>query len=644
MKGLGLSPLGLNNDQTAGDGSLSPMAYQGNVLWLRGDTVTPGSMSQWDDSSGNGNHWTQSNAGTRPTGTPNSVNNRNSVEFASGQSLVGPASLYGLTNGPNTWVVIFKSSSPATIQNILSGSNGGGTQLLIQQRSTEYRVRDGSTERTYTIGTDTNTHVLVLYGAPGQFYFYRDGVFGQTASATLNGTLTALGLGGIGNMCEVIAYNVLLPAAELNALCASRAAYWGASWTNIDQERVRTSMMGVPTTTSMKMISRLLVGFSTCRMAISTNENMAGATYSSTLTPVGDTITNEFTGLTPNTQYYVAVEVGGRLDMTKMCAFRTPSSGAMSYSYIHSCCNNTDTGTPPSRAVWDHIIAKNPLFYVHGGDFGYYDDSSTNAGNHRTRWLNQMSLAKVRDLMRKMPLAIQRDDHDSFGNNADGTFPNRNAANQAFRELMPFPLALSGTSDAVYYSFVIGRVRHILTDLRSDRSPNVTADGPGKLMMGLDQEDWLVAQCQASRNEGIYTNWHSTVAWGGTPVAGADIWQGFANQRNRIADRLQAIGMEGRMHLNIYDSHSIQMDTGLNGNFATSGSFNLPVFGAGAIENAGSTRGGPYDIGVSAGTGRYGQTRFVDTGGPTIDVQWEAYSDASASTPLFTHAFTSAAL
>ncbi|MDN5204999.1 HYR domain-containing protein [Fulvivirgaceae bacterium BMA10] len=55
-----------------------------NVLWLNGETLSGGPVTQWDDQSGNNNHATQSVPGQRPIGQLSSIGARNSIRFNGG--------------------------------------------------------------------------------------------------------------------------------------------------------------------------------------------------------------------------------------------------------------------------------------------------------------------------------------------------------------------------------------------------------------------------------------------------------------------------------------------------------------------------------------------------------------------------------
>jgi hypothetical protein len=84
------------------------------------------------------------------------------------------------------------------------------------------------------------------------------------------------------------------------------------------------------------------------------------------------------------------------------------------------------------------------------------------------------------------------DDHDFGGNNSNRKASSHEAARLTYEEYVPhYPLA-SGEGDVpIYQSFAVGRVKFILTDLRSERDDAKKKDNAGKSMMGARQKEWF---------------------------------------------------------------------------------------------------------------------------------------------------------
>ena len=86
-------------------------------------------MSQWNDLSGNGSHFTQSTAGLRPGYTLSSINGLPSVNLVAGSGNVMNATTTLFAAQPHTLVVVAKSSSTQPLAHsgiVALGSGGAG--------------------------------------------------------------------------------------------------------------------------------------------------------------------------------------------------------------------------------------------------------------------------------------------------------------------------------------------------------------------------------------------------------------------------------------------------------------------------------------------------------------------------------------
>jgi len=189
------------------------------------------------------------------------------------------------------------------------------------------------------------------------------------------------------------------------------------------------------------------------------------------------------TGLQPNTQYFYGVESGGVLDnsSTDIGKFKTPASGAFSFSFAHGSC--TGNG---NHAVFTAIQNKNPLFFLETGDFHYQDPNSSNISTHRSPYENNiLGQAAAGNLLKSTAMAYMWDDHDYCGNNNSGSGQAGTAnARQAYQEYVPhYPLVAGSGNVPIYQAFTIGRVRFILADLRSLRATGT--------MFGTTQKAWF---------------------------------------------------------------------------------------------------------------------------------------------------------
>jgi hypothetical protein len=187
------------------------------ALWLdAADTATitesGGSVSQWDDKSGNSRNFTQGTAGAQPTTGTRTQNSLNVLDFDGNDALVGPTTP-NLDAAPvelfvacdvdvqGTWFSQTNQSTPSIRQLQLFRSGGGGgassivrgneTVLLRSPETGRFRVaglswvtsgsvlRDGNTTQPLSVGT-----AAVETGAP-----WRVGARGPAISFPVDGSI-----------------------------------------------------------------------------------------------------------------------------------------------------------------------------------------------------------------------------------------------------------------------------------------------------------------------------------------------------------------------------------------------------------------------------------------------------------------------
>src|SRR5690606_31732432 len=117
--------------------------------------------------------------------------------------------------------------------------------------------------------------------------------------------------------------------------------------------------------------------------------------------------------------------------------------------------------------VFDSIAARKPLLFVCGGDFHYMDITTNDAALFRAAIAQQLAMTSFGLAFRHVPIAYMPDDHDYGPDNSDRTSPSRTASLASYRQVVPhYPL--DAAPDATrHQAWTFGRVRHILTDLRS---------------------------------------------------------------------------------------------------------------------------------------------------------------------------------
>lgn len=332
----------------------------------------------------------------------------------------------------------------------------------------------------------------------------------------------------------------------------------------------------------------------------------------------------EVGNLTADTRYgYRLVDAKGTPLDTEPRELRTfPVEGkAASFRFaVASCAKESDS------AVFTAAANQKPRFFLHTGDFHYFNIGKNKVEVFRAAYDHHLSAPRLRTMLAGLPLIYQWDDHDFGPNDSNRTSPSREASFRNYRELVPgYPLTVKDVdSDAVGgpsdQAFTVGRVRFILSDLRSRRDPAT------RRMMSAAQDEWLKAQLKEAKGKYPLIFWVSSVPWNGKPT-GDDRWQGYPAHRAEIANFIKDEKITGVCILS-GDAHMTAIDDGTNSDFADGKGAPLRVFQAGPIANKGSYKGGPYSHGARADTppeiGKLCQFGIVDVkdDGREIRVSW----------------------
>ncbi len=216
------------------------LGVEGNplVFWAEGSRESAGSMAQWSDYGGWGNHATQGVGAKQPTSGNTTQNGKNVIDWDGGDSLELPAGLYSIPNGPYTMFIVSKRDTETAAVETLwlaltgaigsaifaynatagaivfrngvvsSASKGGGTstnfQVLRARRSgtTHALTFNGNTEVTNTTAVDVATIDSMLLG--------------YSPSNPLTGSIA-----------EVIICNRSLSTSEIALIKAYLFAKWG---------------------------------------------------------------------------------------------------------------------------------------------------------------------------------------------------------------------------------------------------------------------------------------------------------------------------------------------------------------------------------------------------------------------------------
>lgn len=150
--------------------------------------------------------------------------------------------------------------------------------------------------------------------------------------------------------------------------------------------------------------------------------------------------------------------------------------------------------------TYDSMARLNPDFFVQTGDYVYYDKPGPLAKNlekARHKWHAMDAWPALRDFYKKVPTYMLKDDHDLLDDDADPASPAYGDLTfeeglSVWRENVPL-------ADKPYRTFRWGKDLQIwLTEGREYRTPNKTADNPGKTIWGEEQKKWFKQTVEAS--------------------------------------------------------------------------------------------------------------------------------------------------
>ena len=397
------------------------------------------------------------------------------------------------------------------------------------------------------------------------------------------------------------------------------------------QNEVVYQWSGAITSSSVKVNAKLTSHTNLVRLVVSRFADLSSPLYGTYV--IADASNNKMaalsiSGLQSGTAYYYAVEADGIVDNSAddIGRFSTSVTGRFSFRFVTgSCALNSN------HPVYTKMQEKNPLLMVVSGDFHYANPNSASDINvHRLPYENNMlSQPASRNFFKNIPLAYMWDDHDYSGDDSDSLEAGRTNARQAYREYVPhYPLAAGAGNEPIYQAFTIGRIRFILTDLRSVRGiGNIASTSSSLSMMGTLQKQWFKDQCRLARDQNLAIAWVSSVSLGGNQ---ADNWGGFRAEREELSNFFKAEGIKN-MFIVSGDAHMLAIDNGSNHDYST-GKDNpnhYPVFASAALNHGGSDKGELYSEGKfpnpTITTGQYGVVDVTDNGSDKIAIVFTGY-------------------
>lgn len=325
--------------------------------------------------------------------------------------------------------------------------------------------------------------------------------------------------------------------------------------------------------------------------------------------------------LKPDMTYLYWVVSNGVI-LRKQGRFKTPRAGVYSYKFAFgNCCK---TGSESS--IFLDIAKQEPLFFLQLGDLHYENITIGSQGLYREAYRKALSSSTQAAMYSEVPSVYMWDDHDFGGDNADKNSNSADAAQRTYRQCVPhYPLPKA--EGAIYHSFVVGRIKFVVTDGRSNRDPSSQFDDSNKSMLGKDQKAWLKNELLRGKFDNPLTIWVNNVPW--ISQKDADTWAGYSTERNEIANFIEENEISNIAMLG-GDAHILAIDDGRNNRFGDAKKNLFPVFHAGPLDSNPVYRGGPYEQLAPQLNNNYGIVEIFDYG-QGIDVFWSGYHVAESS-------------
>jgi hypothetical protein len=392
---------------------------------------------------------------------------------------------------------------------------------------------------------------------------------------------------------------------------------------------------GGVTATSFRVAGKMKAASSDVRIRASTTTDFASSVLSSPFsTDANLWFKAEITGLQPNTLYYWRLEDGAAVDESPLASVYTPPTPSAPATFtfaVGNCAAVSEgvNGVMSNHEVFERIQQWSPRFFAHLDDLHYRDYTVNNPALYRQAFEDILATSRQGALYRNVPLVYVRGDHDYY-NDGDKNSVIREAANLAYRQCVPhYNLDAGNTGDGNYgHSFVYGRVRFIVCDVRSDREPNTDPDTASKTMLGAVQKQRLKDYCLQAKADGhaIVILWstmfHST--------GDADLYSGYTTERRELADFFSANDLWPRMAIFGGELHSSAIASPAQvGSHATVPTTGCVQIHAGALDRNSSSKGGAGtfalprypDPGVRIH--QYGRVTITDTGSASITLQYD---------------------
>jgi phosphodiesterase/alkaline phosphatase D-like protein len=384
---------------------------------------------------------------------------------------------------------------------------------------------------------------------------------------------------------------------------------------------VRWVWTGAVTTSSFTVVARMDEDVVDARLRYGPDPALAtGSTRTPAVRVDPDTGAARFEvgGLESGTTYYYALETGDLVDMSRQGQVQTFSERPETVTVAFASCARTGS----NAQVFESIREVGADLFLLTGDLHYEDLAEDRELDYVRAYDVQLSEPAPQALYLSTPSVYMWDDHDYGPNDGDRTSRSRPAALQSYREMVPhYPFAMDSAEAPIAQAFSIGRVRFLVTDLRSARDPKDDPDGAEKTMMGSEQLAWFERELVSAARSHALVVWVSSVPWLVSDNVG-DSWGAYPTERDKIADLVVREDIDNLVML-AGDAHMVAADDGSNNTYGSLGEAGFPVLQAAALDRQGSLKGGPYSEGAHPGAGQYGLLQVTDNGADGVSLRFE---------------------
>ncbi|MCW8925080.1 MAG: alkaline phosphatase D family protein, partial [Xanthomonadales bacterium] len=213
----------------------------------------------------------------------------------------------------------------------------------------------------------------------------------------------------------------------------------------------------------------------------------------------------QLSDLMPGSQYVVRIESGASIH-GKHRFFEGSFSTSPAAETVVPVTFTVVTGQRyPDRDSEDgfkiyHTMLKNkPNFFVHTGDILYYDQLGKTRALANWHWQRIYGMSSLVNFHKQVPSYFEKDDHDTFMNDAWPTMETRFMGDFTFKEGQEIFLQQVPMGEKTYRTFRWGKDLQIwLVEGRDFRDANPIEDGPWKSIWGVEQMAWFMETVKAS--------------------------------------------------------------------------------------------------------------------------------------------------